>query len=147
MDQLTADRHITLQIVVDQQKRDTLEISQFRDKCTFLFDVEACTAIMTPLFKDRYRTREGKAMPTITSAAKRDKTSAERQIRNKGVKTNVASLKKKFLDAISKGDKDIANAAYKAYVSGLDKALKKGVIKAGNANRRKSRATAKVTAI
>lgn len=86
-------------------------------------------------------------MPNIKSAEKRDKTSAERQERNKSVKTNIATLRKRFLDAISKGDKDIADKAYKAYVSGLDNALKKGVIKAGNASRKKSRATAKVAAI
>ncbi len=86
-------------------------------------------------------------MPNIKSAAKRVKTSGERQQRNKSVKTKVATLSKGFLEAVAKGDKDIADKAYKAYVSGLDKALKKGVIKAGNASRRKSRATAKLAAL
>lgn len=86
-------------------------------------------------------------MPNIKSAEKRVKTSAERQERNKSVKTRVASLKKKFLDAVSQGDKDAADKAYRSYISGVDKAVKNGVIKSGNADRRKSRAIAKVTAM
>jgi small subunit ribosomal protein S20 len=86
-------------------------------------------------------------MPNIKSAAKRDKTSLGRAVRNKGVKTNVATLRKRFLDAISQGDKDLSDKTYREYVSGVDKALKKGVIKAGTANRRKSRAQAKLIAL
>ena len=86
-------------------------------------------------------------MPNIKSAAKRVKTSAGKQERNKSVKTRVASLRKEFLDAITAGDKEVADKAYRAYASGLDKALKKGVIKADNANRRKARANAKLTSL
>jgi small subunit ribosomal protein S20 len=86
-------------------------------------------------------------MPNIKSAAKRVKTSALSQQRNRSVNTRIASLKKGFLEAISKGDKDIAGKAYRAYISCLDKARKKGIIKAGTANRKKSRAAAKLAAI
>jgi small subunit ribosomal protein S20 len=86
-------------------------------------------------------------MSNIQSAAKRVRTSEERQERNKRVKTRVASLSKEFLAAIAAGDKDVATKAHRAYVSVVDKALKKGVIKAGTANRRKARSTAKLTAL
>jgi len=86
-------------------------------------------------------------MPNIKSAAKRVKTSEERQMRNKSVKTQVATLRKGFLEAVAKGDKEIAEKAYRAYISGVDKALKKGVIKPGNASRRKSRANAKMVSL
>lgn len=86
-------------------------------------------------------------MPNIKSAVKRVKTSSIREARNKSVKSGVATLKKKFLDAVASGDKAAADKAYRTYMSGVDKAAKKGILKKGNADRRKARATAKVKAL
>jgi len=78
-------------------------------------------------------------MPNIKSAVKRAKTSAIANLRNRGVKSEVLSNQKKVLEAIQAGDKAVAGTANSAYASRLDKAVKKGVLKKNNADRKKSR--------
>lgn len=78
-------------------------------------------------------------MANNKSAAKRAKTSAKRNIRNRIVRSDVFTHQKNVLAAIKAGDKDAAVKANSLYASRLDKAVKKGTIKKNNANRKKSR--------
>lgn len=78
-------------------------------------------------------------MPIIKSAKKRMRTSEISRVRNKAVKTNVASMKKKLLEVMAEGDKEKACKSFKEYCSVLDKAVKKGIVKDNTANRNKSR--------
>ena len=78
-------------------------------------------------------------MANIKSAVKRAKQSEASRLRNRSVKSNVLSVRKKVLAAIGAGNKDEAQKIYSAYTSTLDKAAKKGVIAKNNASRKKSR--------
>ena len=69
-------------------------------------------------------------MPNIKSAAKRVKTAAKANLRNRSVKSELLTYRKKV---------EAAFAAVSAYASKLDKAAKKGVIKRNTADRKKSR--------
>lgn len=83
-------------------------------------------------------------MPNIKSAKKRMKTAAKSQVANKAAKTRVATMRKKLDEAIASGDEAAAKAAFGAYCSALDKAVKRGAIKANTAARGKSRAAARM---
>lgn len=84
-------------------------------------------------------------MPNIKSAKKRMKTSEKQHQRNKAVKSRTRSTHKKLLNTLE--DKGAAQQSLNEYFSELDKAVKKGVIKANTAARQKSRAAKKVAAI
>lgn len=83
-------------------------------------------------------------MPNIKSAQKRMKTSIKSRDGNKSVKTKVATMRGKLNDAIAAGDSAAATTAFGAYCSSLDKAVKRGTVKANTANRGKSRAAARM---
>ncbi len=78
-------------------------------------------------------------MPNIKSAAKRVKTAAKANLRNRSVKSELLTYRKKMEASIASGDKTAAFAAVSVYASKLDKAAKKGVIKHNTADRKKSR--------
>ena len=86
-------------------------------------------------------------MPNIKSAIKRMKTSEEAHQRNKAVKSNITTLRRKFMATVATGEKDASTAAFIAYCSVLDKGVKKGVVKANTRDRSKSRAHARVAAL
>ena len=73
------------------------------------------------------------------SARKRDRQNAKANKRNVAVKTRLHTAHKKLFKAADAGKKE-----FKDFVSGLDKAVKKGVIKKNTANRKKSRAQLKL---
>ena len=73
------------------------------------------------------------------AARKRDRQNA------KANKRNVAH--KKLFKAADAGKKDDAEKEFKDFVSGLDKAVKKGVITKNTADRKKSRAQLKLNKI
>ncbi|MFC1452820.1 30S ribosomal protein S20 [Verrucomicrobiota bacterium] len=81
-------------------------------------------------------------MPTTKSAAKRMKTSEEKRVRNRAVKSEISSTRRNLYELIAGGDGTESNRVYRGYCSLLDKAVKKGVIQANNASRRKARAFA-----
>lgn len=83
-------------------------------------------------------------MPNIKSAAKRMRTSRKSAEGNKATRTRVSSCRRELREAVAGGDKARSEQAFRAYCSVLDKAAKKGTIKANNASRRKSRAAALV---
>ena len=86
-------------------------------------------------------------MPKYTSAQKRDRTSMEKQSRNRAVKSLVRTARRKLLESFQRNDKTECQALYQAYCSTLDKAVKKGVIKKNTAIRRKARAAEKLRGI
>ena len=86
-------------------------------------------------------------MPNIKSAKKRMKTSDQNRVANKAVKTRIASTRRKFIETTATGEKAASEAHFREFCSALDKAAKKGVIKANNASRRKSRAAAHLAAM
>jgi small subunit ribosomal protein S20 len=81
-------------------------------------------------------------MPNIKSAAKRVKTAAKANLRNRSIKSELLTFRRKVEDALVAGDKAAAEAAVSVYASKLDKAAKRGVIKSNTADRKKSRSAA-----
>ena len=61
-------------------------------------------------------------MPNIKSAKKRVLISKAENERNKAAKSALKTTVKKFDSAITSGDKDLADAAFKAAVKSVDKA-------------------------
>ena len=86
-------------------------------------------------------------MPNIESAAKRMRQAAKHQAANRAVKTKIMSYRRRFLEAVASGDKAKSQEAFRQFCSVVDKAGKQGVIKANNADRKKSRAAAKLAAL
>jgi len=68
------------------------------------------------------------------------RNSARKQARNNIVRTQLKTVEKKFRAAIA-AKADTSPAALRTAISTLDKAVKKGVIKRGTADRKKSRLT------
>lgn len=85
-------------------------------------------------------------MPNIKSAKKRLRTSEKARQGNKSVKRRVTTASAHFYATVSGPNKDAAMSALTTYCSALDKAVKRGAIKKNNANRRKSRATLRMSA-
>ncbi|MBO7181823.1 MAG: 30S ribosomal protein S20 [Kiritimatiellae bacterium] len=81
-------------------------------------------------------------MPNIKSAAKRVKTAAKANLRNRSIKSELLTFRRKVEEAIAAGDKSMATAAVSTYASKLDKAAKRGVIKSNTADRKKARTAA-----
>lgn len=67
--------------------------------------------------------------------------------RNKAVKSQVTSQRRKFFDAVAAKDKEKSRRLFREYCSVLDKAAKKGMIAQNTATRRKRRAAAQVAAL
>ena len=78
------------------------------------------------------------------AARKRDRQNAKANKRNSSVKTRLHDDHKKLFKAADAGKKEDAEKKFKEFVSGLDKAVKKGVITKNAASRRKSRAQLKL---
>lgn len=81
-------------------------------------------------------------MPNKISAKKRMKTSLRKQQANKAVKTKISSLRRLLRETVATGDSEKSEQIFRKFSSALDKAARKGIIKANNASRRKSRANA-----
>ena len=81
------------------------------------------------------------------AARKRDRQNAKANRRNTLVKTRLHNEHKKLFKKADAGDKAAAEADLKAFVSELDKAVKKGIISKNTANRKKSRAQLRVNTI
>ena len=77
-------------------------------------------------------------MPNIKSAKKRVLISKAENERNKAAKSALKTTVKKFDAAVNAGDKDLADAAFKAAVKSVDKAVKKGILHKNTAARKKS---------
>ena len=83
-------------------------------------------------------------MPNIKSAKKRMLTSEKSRQGNMEAKSIIITERKKLYEAIITGEEASIKDALSTYSSSLDKAVKRGAIKANAANRRKSRAVARI---
>lgn len=86
-------------------------------------------------------------MPNLKSAKKRMRVSERQRKENYAVRSRVRRHRRRFLDAVLKGEKEIVQQAFSEYCSILDKAAKRNVIKKNTAIRYKARAAAKLRAV
>ena len=86
-------------------------------------------------------------MANIKSSAKRVLVSREQAARNKANKSRLKTMIKKFDDATAEGNKENAEAAYKAAVKSVDRAVSKGLLHKNNAARKKSKMASKMNAL
>lgn len=77
-------------------------------------------------------------MPNIKSAKKRLRTSARQTEGNRAARSRISTTRTKLVAAVTAGDKTQAEQVYRTYCSFLDKAVKRGAMKANTASRRKS---------
>jgi small subunit ribosomal protein S20 len=86
-------------------------------------------------------------MSNHKSAAKKARRDAEARLRNRSNRSTLKSAVKKFLTAISTGNKAEAAALLPKTLGVVDRAVRKGVVHKNAANRAKSRLTLKVNAL
>lgn len=86
-------------------------------------------------------------MANIQSAKKRAKQSEKRRLHNVALRSRMRTSMKKVLKAISSGDKDAANAEFRAAVPDIDKAAGKSLIRKNRAASYKSRLNARIKAM
>ena len=78
------------------------------------------------------------------AARKRDRQNEKARKRNSTCKAKLHDAHKKLFKAADAEKKEDAEKIFKEFVSGLDKAVKKGILKKNTANRKKSRAQLKL---
>ena len=78
------------------------------------------------------------------AARKRDRQNEKARVRNQSTKAKLHDSHKKLFKAADAKKDDDAKAKFKEFVSGLDKAVKKGIISKNTADRKKSRAQLKL---
>ena len=78
------------------------------------------------------------------AARKRDRQNAKARKRNAACKAKLHDAHKQLFKAADANRKEDAEKTFKAFVSGLDKAVKRGIITRNTANRKKSRAQLKL---
>lgn len=78
-------------------------------------------------------------MPNIKSAIKRVEVNKRRTVENRGLKSEVQSVVKKYNALLANGKVEEAEQNYSHVVSVIDGAVSKGVLKKETADRKKSR--------
>ena len=78
------------------------------------------------------------------AARKRDRQNEKARKRNAVCKAKLHDAHKKLFKNVDAGAKEDADKKFKEFVSGLDKAVKKGIITKNTADRKKSRAQLKL---
>jgi len=78
------------------------------------------------------------------AARKRDPQNEKARKRNSVCKAKLHDAHKKLFKAADASDRATAEKKFKEFVSGLDKAVKKGIIAKNTADRKKSRAQLKL---
>lgn len=86
-------------------------------------------------------------MPHSKQAKKRVKTSEEKRVHNRSIKSTLRTSIKKFQTAVESGDAAVAGAVYQDVQKKLDKSAAKKVIRKGTASRVKSRLAARLAAV
>lgn len=86
----------------------------------------------------------GVTVPNIKSAKKRVELSKVANARNKAGKSALKTDIKKFDAAVLEGNREAADAAYKAAVKAVDQAVNKGLLHKNTAARKKSSMTLKL---
>lgn len=83
-------------------------------------------------------------MPNIKSAKKRVELTKVASARNKAEKSMLKTNLKKFDAALTEGNREAADAAYKIAVKSVDQAVNKGLLHKNTAARKKSSMTLKL---
>lgn len=86
-------------------------------------------------------------MSNIKSAKKRVLVTEKKTAENKAVKSALKTQIKKFLAAVSAGDKALAEKLYPETVSAIDSAASKGILHKNNAANKKAKLAKKLAAI
>ena len=86
-------------------------------------------------------------MANIASAEKRIRQTAKRTARNKARKSRVHTAIRKVEEAVASGNKEAAQAAFRAAQPELQRAVGKGVLKANTVSRKLSRLSASVKTV
>ncbi len=86
-------------------------------------------------------------MSNIKSAKKRVLVTEKKTAENKAVKSALKTQIKKFLAAVSAGDKALAEKLYPETVSAIDSAVTKGILHKNNANNKKAKLAKKLTSL
>ncbi len=86
-------------------------------------------------------------MANIKSAIKRARQNPKRRHHNASIRSMFRTCIKKVLAAIKAGDKSVAQEAFKAAESVIDKVANKGLIHKNKAARHKKRLSAQVKAL
>jgi small subunit ribosomal protein S20 len=86
-------------------------------------------------------------MANLKSSIKDTLRSARNADQNRQVKSRLKTLHKQFETAVAAGAKDKAAEAGKAFVSAVDKAVKKNVVHSNKADREKATVARRVSAI
>ncbi len=86
-------------------------------------------------------------MANIQSAKKRARQNVKRRERNVELRSRMRTAIKKVLRAVRQGDKEAAQASYKAAVPEIDRMVTKGIIKRNRAAVYKSRLNARLKAM
>ncbi len=86
-------------------------------------------------------------MANIASAQKRIRQTLKRTVRNKARKSRVHGAIRKVEEAVASGNKEAAQAAFRAAQPELQRAVGKGVLKANTVSRKISRLSARVKAV
>jgi small subunit ribosomal protein S20 len=81
------------------------------------------------------------------SALKRARQTERRTVRNRANKSRVRSALRELREALTAGNRENAEQAYRRTVSTLDKAIQKGVLHRNTADRYKSRLSARLAAL
>ncbi len=83
-------------------------------------------------------------MANSLSARKRARQNETSRQRNAGQRSHVRSAIKNVVNAIAKGDKEVASSAYKLAVPAIDRAVAHGIMPMNKAARHKSRLNAHI---
>lgn len=86
-------------------------------------------------------------MANIKSAQKRARQAEKTRKHNMGMRSKMRTKIKDVLKALDAGDKDAAQAAYKAAVPVIDSMVNKGIVNKNKAARHKSRLNARLKAL
>ncbi|MDA3962115.1 MAG: 30S ribosomal protein S20 [Planctomycetota bacterium] len=78
-------------------------------------------------------------MPNCLSAAKRLRQTEKRRVRNKARKTELKTIRKKYLRSVHDGDKGDAEALLRRFMKRVDQATASGFIHKNTASRDKAR--------
>lgn len=86
-------------------------------------------------------------MANIKSAGKRARQAEKTRLHKMGQRSRMRSRIKAVINAVEKGDKEAATAAYKQAVPVIDSMINKGLVKRNKAARHKSRLNKMVKAL
>ena len=86
-------------------------------------------------------------MANIQSAKKRARQNVSRRAQNMTMRSRLRTAIRKVLLAVKKGDKEAAQASFRAAVPEIDRMVTKGIIRKNRAAHYKSRLNARVKAL